>query len=153
MAEETVEREKLPELDLEKLKKTYETKEMTNKKGQKRLWIVLKELEVPVDLKGRRVFVFSDKEEDKHYLVHSVNLGIDPVVKAALTKKREAARIKLNSDKDAVKLKIKALVDKQKAFIKKQDFSSAEALKEQITVMKKELSDMPHTVKFSDITD
>ena len=146
MAEEK-KREKLPELDIEGVKKEYSTEEGTNAKGQKRLRVVLEELKIPKEFVGRRVYVAHDYEEKKYYLMHSHNLGDDPKVKAEIKAKREEAQAELRSKKDEVKAEITEKKKQLRTFKAKDNFDKATKVIAEISELEKELKSLPRVAK------
>jgi len=145
------ERKKLEPLDVETVKKEYSTQEATNAKGQKRLRVVLQELEIPKEFKGRRVYVQHDYDEGKYYLMHSALLGICPEFKAALKAKRDKAQAELNEKKLVFKDKIKSLKRQIKEESLNADLEVLKNLRGELADIEEEFSKLPKRVKLADV--
>jgi len=141
------------EINIDDLKQKYNNEEITNKKGFKILKFNLGKVTnmVPIELKGKMMFVYFSKEDEEYYLVYNQYMGKDKKVSEA--KKKEVRKLRNKKSVELSQIHDEIVIKKKShdKLIKAEDYNGAETLNEQIKKLKQDYSDMKSIKKYSDL--
>lgn len=138
---------KKQEIDIESIKRKYETIERTGKNDKKYLIVDIKKLDVPSEFLGLHLYIQRDYSiKDGYHLVYAHHLKMDEKTKKEIEKRKQKARTELNAQKKVITDKIKDANKQLKKMLVNGKIMQAEELNNKIFNLEQDLSKLPARV-------